>query len=85
MRLVGRVAVGVGLDADDRPVRDLRLRGGLDLRRGIAREERLVASLVAPRVLRVGAAEGAAATACAATLLVLEEPEPEPLAALAIP
>jgi integrase len=47
VRLIERVAVGVGLDADDRPARDLRQSGLHHLCLGVAREERLVAPLLA--------------------------------------
>ena len=56
--LVLGVSVRVCLDPDDRPARDLRLRRGLDLRRGVAGERRLVAALAAPRLTAAGPAVG---------------------------
>ena len=80
MGFVGRVTVGVGLDSDDRPVRDFRLRQSLDLGGGVPCKRGLVASLHAHGCWGSGGDRYDAIGTAA-----VPELEPEPLAALAIP
>ena len=59
------------------------LRGGRDLRRGVAGQQRLVASLMAPRLLRARRGDGADGVVVVVVVELLLEPDP--LAALATP
>jgi hypothetical protein len=56
--LVGRVAVGVGLDADDRPAGHLRLGESRHLAQRVTGQRALVAPLAAPRLPPLGPRSG---------------------------
>jgi hypothetical protein len=60
VRLIRRAVIGVGLDALDRRARDLGHGRGLDLRRGVAREEGLALAVAADVPALAGVGPGAA-------------------------